>query len=342
LVVIAIIAILVALLLPAINAAREAARRTNCISNIRQICVALANHESTFLSYPPGVPSCTRRNEKNVGTQSGNVCQGPIWSTNILGQIEEDVMQQDIANCMRTQWNQTDDCEHEPGNVGRFPVKFMTCPSAPKLRLRFNSGTVNLENLSKGNYAACFGTQDYRSATRNNPLESSVMGVVMLEGWEDIVGDSQGEGSAEIRGKWKMGHGQGTRPSDISDGISKTIIISEVLGWESANDIRGVWACASPGAATYTAHAQPNSEIHDNIASCDRAIENANPGHPLVCEQSRQRGDEYASARSAHTGGVVAGRGDASTAFIRDDIDLIVWQAMSTHRANEPVDISEY
>ena len=58
LVVIAIIAILVALLLPAINAAREAARRTQCINNVRQVCVALANHESTHGSFPSGLPSC--------------------------------------------------------------------------------------------------------------------------------------------------------------------------------------------------------------------------------------------------------------------------------------------
>ena len=89
LVVIAIIAILVALLLPAINAAREAARRTQCINNVRQICVAIANHESTHGSYPPGLPSCTEENFHSVGTQKGNVCAGPNWASNILGQIEE-------------------------------------------------------------------------------------------------------------------------------------------------------------------------------------------------------------------------------------------------------------
>src|SRR5262245_53883662 len=52
LVVIAIIGILVALLLPAIQAAREAARRTQCKSNLRQIAVACLNLENTFKAYP--------------------------------------------------------------------------------------------------------------------------------------------------------------------------------------------------------------------------------------------------------------------------------------------------
>ena len=114
--------------------------------------------------------------------------------------------------------------------------------------------------------------------------------------------------------------------------------VSEVLAWDSEPDIRGVWTCPSPGASTFTALFQPNSagsrDAMDHVVGCDRSRVTGPPaGHPLACHPSRDDGSGYASARSSHTGGVVVGYGDARTEFVRDEINLAVWRAMST-RAN--------
>src|SRR5687767_6829460 len=98
LVVIAIIGILVALLLPAIQAAREAARRTQCTNNIRQIALACANYESAMRFLPPGGPTCvdTPDNEGGaapswlvMGNGKQGACYGPNWALQLFSYIEE-------------------------------------------------------------------------------------------------------------------------------------------------------------------------------------------------------------------------------------------------------------
>ncbi len=346
LVVIAIIAILVALLLPAINAAREAARRTQCINNTRQICVALVNHESTFGSFPSGLPSCTEANFHSVGTQRGNVCCGPNWAMLILGQIEEPQAYNFVVDCMRHQWNAVDDCEHEVGNVGRTTPTFMLCPSAPVMQDWHNDGgTTAIERNSKGNYAACWGGGSIRRPPYladymafNYPTTRGMFGVDMIKDWRIRVGQNQSEGSQQIRGKWKMGTGQGRRVGDVPDGLSKTYAISEVLAWDSQRDIRGVWTAVTPGASTWNGRYQPNpsgtEDFLDHVVGCDPRIPD---GNPLQCKRNRDDGTAYASARSEHTGGVVIGYADATVKFVRDDIDLIVFHAQCTVAGNEPI-----
>jgi prepilin-type N-terminal cleavage/methylation domain-containing protein len=345
LVVIAIIAILVALLLPAINAAREAARRTQCINNIRQICIALVNHESTYGSFPPGLPSCTERNEHSVGTQRGNVCCGPNWASLILGQMEEPQMFDFVVDCMRHQWSGIDDCQHEIGRVGETTPTFMLCPSAKVMEQWHTDGATSLENMAKGNYAACWGgggtrrpeyLADYMAWA--NPLTAGLFGVNMIKDWRIRVGTHQAEGSNEIKGKWKLGLGQGHKVGDVPDGLSKTYAISEVLGWDDPRDIRGVWAGSTPGASIFVGRWGPNAsgaeEKQDHIIGCDPRIPD---GNPLKCTRSRDDGTAFASARSSHTGGVVVGTADAVVEFIQDSILLEIWQAKCTRAGNETI-----
>ena len=87
LVVIAIIAILVMLLLPAVNAAREAARNAQCKNNIRQLALALVNHESTYGYFPISQVS-------SGPDRAGGGCQPGFfsWHARILPFIEEDTL----------------------------------------------------------------------------------------------------------------------------------------------------------------------------------------------------------------------------------------------------------
>src|SRR5262245_5966827 len=85
LVVIGIIGVLVALLIPAVQAARESARRTSCINNLRQIGIALQSYESTHKTLPSGYISSFNSDGTDTGPGWG-------WAALLLNNIEENTL----------------------------------------------------------------------------------------------------------------------------------------------------------------------------------------------------------------------------------------------------------
>jgi prepilin-type N-terminal cleavage/methylation domain-containing protein/prepilin-type processing-associated H-X9-DG protein len=98
LVVIAIIAILIGLLLPAVQKVREAANRATCQNNLHQIAIAAANYESTFLKFPPGV--CQSPNAPSNGWDYGPPYAGP--NSGCLAFLMPYVEQQNAYNIAMT------------------------------------------------------------------------------------------------------------------------------------------------------------------------------------------------------------------------------------------------
>ena len=120
LVVIAIIGILIALLLPAVQAAREAARRSQCMNNLKQIGLALLNYENSFRVFPPG---------EIYNPRSGSTATGPAyhhtWLTKILPFMEERPLY-DMMNTELPSWDATLD---EPMPFAQSRVDTLICPS---------------------------------------------------------------------------------------------------------------------------------------------------------------------------------------------------------------------
>lgn len=332
LVVIAIIGILVSMLLPAVQSAREAARRMQCSNNLKQLALALHNHHTAHRTFPPGVPSCTTQNWLQGGTQVGAYCQGPNWACNILPQLEQVAMYDYVEKAMETQFNAADDTEHEAGNVGQTtPVMFM-CPSADSINPDQRVDAYAHDQwVSKGAYAANWGKDTYMSW--NDGLKAGAFGVVMVRTPGTIT---QSENHASMAGKWKMGTGQGTSIDDIKDGASNTLLLSEVRPWPSSNDGRGAWVLNAMGSSTFTAKTGPNSKTNDQIVMCDTTI---SAGNEMKCVELRgaNEGTNFAAARSQHTGGVNAALADGSVTFISESIDLTVWQALATRAGHEVV-----
>jgi prepilin-type N-terminal cleavage/methylation domain-containing protein/prepilin-type processing-associated H-X9-DG protein len=329
LVVIAIIGILIALLLPALQVAREAARRTQCTNNMKQLALAMHTHHARQNSYPAGAPSCISKQYfwRNGGTQVGTYCQGPNWVSNLFGDMEQTALWKSLYGCMDAQFNAADDCEHETLLVGTNTPEFLLCPTADLITSNNFMDSWRLEDLTKGNYVANFGKTSFISFLNKN--EAGPFAITQLPGTEKVV---QTEGHSSMLGIWKLGHGIGTKQKHIKDGGSNTLAISELIGYPSRDDGRGAWAWPGMGGSTFCAKFTPNSPEKDQIAACDLRIP---PDNVLRCTQNRSDGNLWASARSRHTGGVNAALMDGSVRFFSDAIKLEVWQAMSTMAGQE-------
>jgi len=145
LVVIAIIGILIALLLPAVQAAREAARRMQCSNNLKQHGLAMHTYHSTFNCFPPGFM---------VVDHQGQVAGGWAWGVFLMPFIEQSPLQDELSVTKYTLSQVVSD----PVLLGMLQMKLavFTCPSSPMEPLREFHGPGS-EMVATANYTCCRG-----------------------------------------------------------------------------------------------------------------------------------------------------------------------------------------
>jgi prepilin-type N-terminal cleavage/methylation domain-containing protein/prepilin-type processing-associated H-X9-DG protein len=379
LVVIAIIGILVALLLPAIQAAREAARRAQCVNNQKQIALACANFESTYHYLPPGGPTCVDLIQENVagklpswwvtGTEAGGgkaKCYGPNWALQLFGFLEETTLADFMKKALTEfpedideanpadNWDMKKAREKYGGIGGRVTATWV-CPSSGLTSANnlYNdhdeTGDIAFGHLTKANYVACFGGFEMLDAippdsvfppkTVNSNTKRDMAGIFTM---------------VHIHKNPPAGRlGRGSRVAQVTDGMSKTVLISELLTWDGETDTtddtgntgaggnddwRGVWMIPSVGASAFTGRYPPNSSEPDAIPGCSQSIEGSGAYIEMPCKRyaDGNSGHLWASPRSRHNGGVNAAMGDSSVRFVSNDVDQLVWQAACTRAGEEP------
>jgi prepilin-type N-terminal cleavage/methylation domain-containing protein len=311
LVVIAIIGILIGLLLPAINAARESARRAKCQNNIKQVALAVLSLTESQSVFPP----CATW----VGDNPDNPPGGrDNWIIKILPFMDYDGLY--------NQFNHEKPIS-DPSNADARSQSLpeLLCPSDVYNSKPFN-GTKGQhsaacgDNWARGNYAAngSLGFLDKTGGT------SYPAGGADTKDWND----------PRIRGI--MGSGTALTPNQVTDGLSHTILIGEIRAGLTQYDMRGIWAmsgaCPSGiwGVASFVGDDYgPNCNV-DNLAddmwNCVQ-LESEFGSDTMVTSSeymSCSDGDWpnwQQTMRSMHPGGAYMALGDGSVHFISDLIE---------------------
>ena len=312
LVVIAIIGVLVALLLPAVQAAREAARRNQCLSNLRQWSLGLLNFESANGKFPPAFEY---RKVDDPATLSNF---GPNWVVRTLPYAEQAPLFASIDTSVKVPGQKEPLISHSKNaSVRETVISSFRCPSDSYANVQCeftNAGA--LTRWGRGNYAANAGNGPlYRNTTRPDAIYGP---------------DSLGWLNPKRRGA--MGPNVAVRLKEVTDGGSNTMLLGEVRAGLSAADRRGVWALGQAGGSMLIWHGTTGDDNGPNTCN-DLADDTAGigPGDAALIALMKQEcmtdytGDDLnvqATARSMHSGGVNLGMMDGSAHFVSDSVEV--------------------
>lgn len=329
LVVIAIIGVLVALLLPAIQQAREAARRTQCINNLKQLGLAINNYQDSYGCYPLGRISNPDaiQNPALVLLGLKSSPETP-WMVELLPFVEQG-QAAELFNFDHGVIGTVDGGTPLPLTGPRSNSTAMNrvlaifqCPSDKIVPMQFPSGSSLATYFagvvfSKGNYVASWGNQN---STQDNSKCPTVTFLKSAFGAERVV------------------------PADVSDGLSKTAFLSEVIKGPPS-DTRGLLWLTIAGAGAYMSRVTPNGTTDYYACSADPAdrvylISSSDPfcqnDPPLLpCVGTVSLGRSFGAARSRHSGGVHILLGDGAARFVSDSVDPTVWIAIHSIQGME-------
>ncbi len=325
LVVIAIIGVLVALLLPAVQQAREAARRSQCRNNLKQLGLALHGYHDVFNLFPPATirgPNCAPA--QSAGPSR---CNGLSFLARLAPYIDQAPLYSRLNFSIEPAWKDT--VGYPEASATR--LQLLLCPSDPL------KGASVRADLGPTSYAACIGNTDNWCADPNWAYGLAGTGNAAY-----MCVSSQ-RGLAVVYGNSKV------RIGDITDGSSNTLILSEwTMGspmMQQDNNFSSCLAGASPPPATYTNYEPVGySWIYANGMHSWAFTTLLKPNDPIIALQQNQLcvgstwvGPARFRASSEHVGGVHVLLSDGAVRFISDNISLVTWQNLGNRADGTPI-----
>jgi prepilin-type N-terminal cleavage/methylation domain-containing protein len=300
LVVIAIIAILIGLLLPAVQKVRAAAARTSCLNNMKQLGLGVHGYHSRANKLPPGA-------QGTIATAAGNI-NGTTWITFILPDIEQPQVQ--AAYNFDQSYNSAVNRE-----VGVVRINTLYCPAGASGTFAQSLNDTNAAGVrhSTTHYYAILGP-GFTAATTTPVFP----GYAVLQ-----QGNANGTYSAPINSgmlkQYNSSEGVGgyVKFDDVLDGLTNTLMLGEI-SW-------------TPLPANNTNFYR--SWLRGNAGGCGAAKNMSEKINSFVNYTGSNFND--ISFGSNHTGGAVFAMGDGSARFVNQDNDLLILKRMSTKDQRE-------
>jgi prepilin-type N-terminal cleavage/methylation domain-containing protein/prepilin-type processing-associated H-X9-DG protein len=328
LVVIAIVALLIGLLLPAVQKVRAAAARMQCANHLKQIGLALHNYESATRTFPTAFPA------DPPAPYDTSIPYYHTWSA--LAQLAPYLEQSNLHDSLDMKLPL-----YDPGSFLIFAqnrpacgttVKIFLCPADRGQPL---GGGYGVPELGPTNYAACVGS----GTTGGGPpfgtpwnadgffrARLPVRTGDVPDGLSNTVafGESTlGEGGEGVSGPMPAA------PSKVYATLNIGMPLTEAncrngSRWNGEKRRGFLWATGELRSGTYNHFLKPNDPQFDCIVNS------------IAPRPQTFTATGFKAARSLHTGGVNSLFGDGSVHFVRDSIASETWRAMATREGNEP------
>ena len=337
---ISIIAILTALLLPAVQSTREAARRIKCSSNFASVGIAVQNYVSIYTHFPPS--SINWRD----GSTTCNPCVNVRYSmlARILPYLEQKSLYDSINfDVSIAEPRDPGSSDHYPEELANLTARVVSlgvflCPSDTTSQSRLSSGTNIRANM--GSMPTTFALENAPYAGPSTVIHVSMDNQFRARHSSSLVSISDGLSNTALASE-KL---RGSDDSSIFDPrrhyanliyVNKQYPVSsekysiaclapdaQFMGFESKSGL--TWLLGSPSSTLYN-HVSGINMIHGDCISHES-------GATIV----------ISSARSQHSGGVNVGLADGSVRFVRNGVALQVWRALGSKAGGEPLSNDEY
>jgi prepilin-type N-terminal cleavage/methylation domain-containing protein/prepilin-type processing-associated H-X9-DG protein len=332
LVVIAIIGVLIALLLPAVQSAREAARRAQCTNNLKQIGLGIHNYHSVFDTFPMG-------SSRVYADEAGTIYAWNNWSAHAL--LLPYLEAKPIYDAINFQLPPVASAAGEQANATSYRtlVTSFLCPSDFNAGRQFSNnyfaslGTTigyRAQSVSSGLFAM---TQAYPISRIRDGTANTIAFSERLTGVPGQPDRTPGNGMVGVSGG---GMWESTNALENMPGLQLTLQAcnefyntngAQSSGYQNAGQY---WGWGAPAMTLFNVIVPPNS-TQSPWNSCREG-----------CGGCGMDNSHINNATSAHPGGCNVLMGDGSVRFVKQTIDQLTWMALGTRAGGEVISADQY